>query len=107
MAVATANTSGHTKKITTNAFLLMGYCLGNFIGSFFFLTEQAPTYNLGVGVMFFCVAVQVICIVGIWVLFIYRNRKRAAGWIGHEAKAHENGFLDLTDLENEQFKYVY
>lgn len=50
MSVATANTAGHTKKVTTNAMLLIGendhdpswkglmanaltgYCLGNFIG---------------------------------------------------------------------------
>lgn len=107
MSVATANTAGHTKKITTNAFLLMGYCLGNFIGPFFFLTNQAPTYNLGVGMMFFCIAVQVFCIVAIWGLLIWRNKKRRGGWVGNEVKAQENGFLDMTDLENEQFKYVY
>ncbi|KAH6670419.1 major facilitator superfamily transporter [Halenospora varia] len=80
MSVATANTAGHTKKITTNAFLLMGYCLGNFIGPFFFLTSQAPTYNLGVGMMFFCVAVQVLSIVGVLLLFVWRNKKRREGW---------------------------
>ncbi|KAF1846560.1 uncharacterized protein K460DRAFT_417614 [Cucurbitaria berberidis CBS 394.84] len=59
MSVATANTAGHTKKVTTNAFLLIGYCLGNFIGLFFFLAKQAPQYELGVGMMFFCIGIQV------------------------------------------------
>lgn len=104
MAVATANTAGHTKKITTNALLLIGYCLGNFIGPFFFLSSQAPTYNLGVGMMFFCVAVQVLSISGIWFLLWHRNSKRKNLWVGNEAKAHENGFLDLTDLDNPYFK---
>lgn len=103
MTVAAANTSGHTKKITTNAFLLMGYCLGNFVGPFFFLTSQAPTYDLGVGMMFFCIGVQVICICSIWFLLYKRNAKRAAGWVGNERLAAKNGFMDLTDLENEQF----
>lgn len=84
----------------------MGYCSANFIGPFFFLTTQAPTYNLGVGMMFFCVAVQVLCIVGIWLLLIWRNKTRRAGWVGNEIKTHENGFLDLTDHQNDQFMYV-
>ncbi|KAH7219488.1 major facilitator superfamily domain-containing protein [Fusarium oxysporum] len=49
MSVSMANTAGHTKKITTNALLLIGYCLGNFVGPFFFKSNQAPQYELGVG----------------------------------------------------------
>lgn len=110
MAVATANTAGHTKKITTNALLLIGYCLGNFIGPFFFKTDQAPTYNLGVGMMFCCVALQVICLVGIGVLFWIRNKKRSALASGSNpndystARMYERGLQDETDLENIYFK---
>lgn len=57
--------------------------------------------------MFFCIAVHILFIVDIWILFTHRNKKRAEEWLGNEAKAHENGFLDLTHLEKEQFKYVY
>ncbi|KAK7427386.1 hypothetical protein QQZ08_006155 [Neonectria magnoliae] len=39
MSVATANAAGHTKKITTNSMFLIRYCLGNFVGSFFFKME--------------------------------------------------------------------
>lgn len=110
MAVATANTAGHTKKITTNALLLIGYCLGNFIGPFFFKTDQAPTYNLGVGMMFFCVALQVICLVGIGMLFWVRNKKRSSFVSASRtdeystARMYEMGLQDATDLENTYFK---
>lgn len=110
MAVATANTAGHTKKITTNAILLIGYCLGNFVGPFFFKTYQKPVYSLGVGMMFFCIALQVICLVGIWVLLWFRNRTRKAlteGLSPEEdsgAQGYERAFLDETDLQNPYFK---
>lgn len=111
MAVATANTAGHTKKITTNAFLLIGYCLGNFIGPFFFKTYQAPTYSLGVGMMFFCIALQVLCLVALITLFWYRNKKRATVIQGistskeeQEVEGYERALRDETDLENPYFK---
>jgi MFS transporter, ACS family, allantoate permease len=110
MAVATANTAGHTKKITTNAMLLIGYCLGNFVGPFFFKKDQAPTYNLGVGMMFFCIGVQVVSLVGIWLLLWNRNRKRKSlqdslnSQENSELDAYERGFLDETDRENPYFK---
>ncbi|KAH7133974.1 major facilitator superfamily domain-containing protein [Dactylonectria macrodidyma] len=108
MSVAIANTAGHTKKITTNAMLLIGYCIGNFIGPFFFKTEQAPLYPLGVGMMFFCLGIQVLCLTGIWILLWSRNRSRADFHArATEERAWERGLLDETDLENKYFKYVY
>ena len=32
---------GHTKKVVTNAVLFLGYCTGNIVGPFFYLSEQA------------------------------------------------------------------
>ncbi|KAI8288922.1 hypothetical protein K4K60_009993 [Colletotrichum sp. SAR11_57] len=110
MSVATANTAGHTKKITTNAMLLIGYCVGNFIGPFFFKTEQAPRYTLGVAMMIFCVGLQIACLAGIWVLLWTRNHSRKtehAESPENEQQAYERGLLDQTDFENKYFKYVY
>ena len=55
MLVTTTNTMGHTRKITTNATLLIGYCVGNLVGPFFVVANQAPQYQLGVGTMLCCV----------------------------------------------------
>ncbi|TDZ32609.1 putative transporter [Colletotrichum spinosum] len=107
MSVATANTAGHTKKITTNAVLLIGYCLGNFVGPFFFKTEQAPRYTLGVAMMIFCVGLQIACLCGLWALLWGRNRSRKAEHadsLENEQQAYERGLLDQTDLENKYFK---
>ncbi|KAK1711471.1 major facilitator superfamily transporter [Colletotrichum lupini] len=110
MSVATANTAGHTKKITTNAMLLIGYCLGNFVGPFFFKAEQAPRYPLGVAMMIFCVGMQIACLCGLWCLLWVRNRSRRAEHATseeNEQQAYERGLLDETDLQNKYFKYVY
>lgn len=48
ISVVTANTAGHTTKATSAAMLLIGYCLGNFIGPFFLISRQAPRYEFGV-----------------------------------------------------------
>jgi MFS transporter, ACS family, allantoate permease len=112
MSVATANTAGHTKKITTNALLLIGYCLGNFVGPFFFKKYQAPEYPLGVAMMFFCIGVQVLSLVGIWTLLWFRNRSRRALHADMQTAdlhvlAYERGLMDETDLQNKYFEYVY
>jgi hypothetical protein len=110
MAVSMANTAGHTKKITTNAILLIGYCLGNFVGPFFFKSEQEPQYELGVGMMFTCIAIQVASLVALWVLLWTRNRSRREFHTAgdeNQRRGWEMGLLDKTDLENKHFEYVY
>lgn len=107
MSVATANTAGHTKKITTNAMLIIGYCLGNFIGPFFFRAEQAPFYLLGVGMMIACVGIQVLCLVGILGLLWSRNKRRRAEHAPtavNDQQIHERSLSDETDLQNKHFK---
>lgn len=107
MSVATANTAGHTKKITTNAMLLIGYCLGNFIGPFFFRAEQAPRYPLGVGMMIVCVGIQIISLCSILALLWYRNRARQefhAATAENEQQGYELSLSDETDLNNKHFK---
>jgi ACS family allantoate permease-like MFS transporter len=107
MSVLTANTAGHTKKATSAAILLIGYCLGNFIGPFFFLSRQAPRYQLGVGMMLACIAIQVLCILALWALLWSRNRRRAEGITSRPQDVidGENRALnDETDLQNPNFK---
>ncbi|KAF4455576.1 hypothetical protein F53441_2100 [Fusarium austroafricanum] len=108
MSVSMANTAGHTKKITTNALLLIGYCLGNFVGPFFFKSNQEPRYELGVAMMFTCIAIQVASLVALWVLLWMRNRsRRELRTPENQQRAWEAGLLDETDLNNKYFEYVY
>lgn len=107
MSIVTANTAGHTKKSTSAAILLIGYCLGNFIGPFFFLNDQAPRYELGVGMMLTCIAIQMLCILSLYLLFLFRNRKRASQVTGLAQDLDDGELLalhDETDLRNPEFK---
>jgi ACS family allantoate permease-like MFS transporter len=110
MSLATATTAGHTKKITTNALLIIGYCIGNFVGLFFFDSSQAPRYPLGVGMMLCCVGVQILTSCLLWDLLLMRNRSRKLDHVDNEndnRQAYERGMLDETDFQNKYFKYVY
>ncbi|KAK5127654.1 hypothetical protein LTR85_006995 [Meristemomyces frigidus] len=76
-------------------------------GPFFFLSSQAPTYNLGVGMMFFCIGIQVLSIVGLWVLLWRRNVNRRSMTGNGESElseGYEMGFRDMTDKENIHFR---
>jgi hypothetical protein len=56
----TANTSGYTKKILTNAIVLIGYTIGNIIGPLIMTSNQAPLY---VGGMVGCISANAVTIV--------------------------------------------
>jgi hypothetical protein len=107
MSVATANTAGHTKKVTTNAVLLIGYCVGNTIGPFFFIAKQEPRYTLGMGMILVCVGIQIGCLVGLWFLLYTRNRSRRAEHVDtpeNRQQGYEQSLDDQTDLQNKYFK---
>ncbi|KAK7756355.1 hypothetical protein SLS62_001581 [Diatrype stigma] len=115
LAFLTANTSGHTKKVVTNAVLFLG-CRGanNFIivGPFFYLTEQAPSYSLGIWSMIVSHLLEVVIIVTLWTLLSRENRRRdklqAAMEGGLEGRDLDStAFADLTDRENLNFRYIY
>lgn len=59
--------------------------------------------------MFFCIGVQVLCLVGIWALLWFRNRSRRALHADVQTAelhvlAYERGLMDETDLQNKYFK---
>lgn len=79
------------------------------MGPFFFKTSQAPVYPLGVGMMLFCIGIQVLCLVGIGVLLWSRNRSRRAFHNnvqenGGHAEGIERALMDETDLQNKYFQ---
>ena len=102
-----SNTSGHTKKVTVNAILLIGYCVGNIIGPQTFRASDAPMYvpaKVSM-VVLFCIAMGLNGIL-LWVNIV-ENRWRDK----HEPKATPEELervqlLDLTDKQNRYFRYA-
>ncbi|KIX01809.1 uncharacterized protein Z518_09536 [Rhinocladiella mackenziei CBS 650.93] len=112
LSLQIANTGGHTKKVVTNAVLFLGYCTGNIAGPFFYKTDQAPNYELGIWSMIVSHLLEVCVIITFWVLMSRENRRRdkiqaqeEGGLEGRDLDA--TAFGDLTDRENLNFRYIY
>jgi MFS transporter, ACS family, DAL5 transporter family protein len=91
-----------------------GACIGNIVSPFFYLTSQAPKYQLGIGSLLVANCVEL----GLFFVFRYafkwenkrkearRAELRAAGsYVADELNA--TAFMDMTDKENPNFEYVY
>ncbi|KAI0407297.1 putative MFS allantoate transporter [Xylaria palmicola] len=112
LSLQTANISGHTKKVVTNAVLFLGYCTGNIVGPFFYLTTQAPYYELGIWSMIVSHLLEVIIIAALWFLLRRENNRRdeVQGTTEGGVDSRDldtTAFADMTDKENMNFRYIY
>lgn len=48
LSLFASNTAGFTKKSTTSAFIFIGYCVGNLAGPQFFISTEAPHYDVSI-----------------------------------------------------------
>ncbi|TIA26464.1 MFS general substrate transporter [Aureobasidium pullulans] len=112
LSLTTANVAGHSKKVVTNAVLFLGYCAGNIAGPFFYKTSQSPRYQLGIWSMIVSHLAEVCIILLLRMLLSRENNRRdriqsalPGGLEGRDLNA--TAFADLTDRENENFRYIY
>ncbi|KAJ7600720.1 MFS general substrate transporter [Mycena floridula] len=115
-------TAGHTKKVTANAMLLVGYCIGNSVGPQLWQAKYKPRYR----VPWITIGISYVICIGI-LLFIRfllnrENKKRDAEPIDETydnvymeivdadgkliRRKVDKEFLDLTDRQNRDFRYV-
>lgn len=116
LSILTANIAGHTKKVITNAMIFLGVCAGNIAGPFFYKSEQAPVYSLGIWSMIVAnfVEIALIIVLGLALAWENRRRDRSQGVApGDDAdymrqlELDRSAFSDLTDKENINFRYLY
>ncbi|KAE9401205.1 MFS general substrate transporter [Gymnopus androsaceus JB14] len=126
LSIITSNTAGQTKKQLTSALIWLGACVGNISGPFFYLTDQAPTYRLGIGSMLVSNCIEVLIFIALRFYLIRLNRKRdnatttpststnlpeSAGSTiklnPRHPNENETAFSDMTDIQNVNFRYVY
>ncbi|KAJ3752099.1 hypothetical protein EV360DRAFT_55824, partial [Lentinula raphanica] len=82
-------------------------------GPFFYRTQDAPTYHLGIGSMLVSNCLEVLIFVALRVYLSYRNRKRDAADLAAADSGmsepptrktflccDETAFADMTDLQN-------
>lgn len=129
LSVLSANTAGHTKKILTNATLFVGLCVGNISGPFFYKSSQAPKYQLGIWSMIVSHLAEAVLIIILRFLLKRENEKRdlqqgidvtsgvregrgdefadADGEERRRRDLDDTAFADMTDRENQNFRYIF
>ncbi|KAL4866583.1 hypothetical protein BDV12DRAFT_199060 [Aspergillus spectabilis] len=112
LSMIIANVSGHTKKIVMNIGFFLGYSAGNLAGPFFYRTQDRPTYPLGMWSMIVCSFIGIILTALLGFLLRRENKRRDriqsqadGGLEGRDLAA--TAFLDMTDKENLNFRYIY
>ena len=120
VGLASSNISGHTKKATVSATTFVGYCknshsiyemitltslgVGNVIGPVIFGASPGPLYHAGFMGSFIClcgaIGIAIITVVLLWME--NRRRDRVTGGPTYAHNIDE----DLTDKQNEDFRYV-
>ncbi|KAG1807172.1 MFS general substrate transporter [Suillus subaureus] len=122
LAWLTSITAGHTKRVTTNAIVLSGYCLGNGLGPFMWLSQYKPRNRVPWIVIGLCYTICPLLLLIIRFMLSRENKKRDAEPVNGnfeevyieqvtadgkriEVKVDKE-FLDLTDIQNRDFRYV-
>ncbi|KAI0053755.1 MFS general substrate transporter [Auriscalpium vulgare] len=115
-------TAGHTKRITTNAIMLSAYCIGNSAGPFMWQAKYKPRNHVPWIIIGSCYAACMVLLFAIRVLLKARNTRREMEAADdtyedvyvttinedgkHVAVKVAKEFLDLTDTQNREFRYV-
>ena len=104
-SVASANTAGHTKKVTMNALVLMAFCLGNILGPLTFRTRDQPDYIPAKIAIVATVSVAIVFTFLLKAYYILENRRRdRVATVAALPHLKDSEFMDLTDRENLEFR---
>ncbi|KAI0651041.1 MFS general substrate transporter [Trametes meyenii] len=115
-------TAGHTKRITVNAIMLIAYCVGNAAAPFMWQAKYKPRNHVPWIIIGVCYVICPLLMLLIRVLLVRENRKRDAEPVSDKyedvyievvlpdgtrtERRVDKEFLDLTDIQNRDFRYV-
>lgn len=104
-----ANTAGYTKRVARNAMTMIAFSVGCLIGPQLFRAKDYPRYIPAKITLLVTMCVSIV-LVGV-VALISKNQNRKKDKLQHEQEQYElekdYEFLDLTDMENVNFRYQY
>ncbi|KAJ4187882.1 hypothetical protein NW767_012156 [Fusarium falciforme] len=114
LSLITSNTGGQSKKMIVSGMIWFGACIGNIVSPFFYRSEQAPSYHLGIGSLLVSNCIELALFFVFRYSFMWENKRkerqrealRVAG-DGATDELNATAFNDLTDKENPNFVYVY
>ncbi|KAJ4475567.1 MFS general substrate transporter [Lentinula aciculospora] len=115
-------TAGHTKRITTNAIMLCAYCIGNAAAPFMWQAKYKPRNHIPWTIIGICYGICMLLLLAIRFHLQRQNKLRQNEPHDHQyddvyiERVNEDGtideikvekeFLDLTDKQNRDFRYV-
>ncbi|EAU88860.2 membrane transporter [Coprinopsis cinerea okayama7 len=114
--------SGHTKKTTANAIILIAYAIGNAAGPFMWRKHYQPRNHVPWAIISACIVSGAFLMVVLRTMLVRENRRRDKEPRDETyddvcvVKETEDGkkieqkidkaFLDLTDIQNRDFRYI-
>ncbi|KAG6919497.1 hypothetical protein DXG01_005086 [Tephrocybe rancida] len=114
-------TAGHTKRVTVNAIMLGAYCVGNSVGPFMWQAKYKPRNHVPWIVIGVCYLACMALLIAIRWLLARENTERdnepadtthdvvyverTVDGVVEKVKVDKE-FLDLTDFQNREFRYV-
>ncbi|POS68964.1 major facilitator superfamily transporter [Diaporthe helianthi] len=103
-----ANTAGQTKKSVAFSLVSMGYAAGNLIGPQTFISKEAPKYQSGVIAMLVSYCLSISLLLLYFVIFYAENRRTDKKY-GRPSEIRNvvEGFADVTDKKQRDFRYTY
>ncbi|KII85708.1 hypothetical protein PLICRDRAFT_178743 [Plicaturopsis crispa FD-325 SS-3] len=115
-------TAGHTKRVTVNAIMLCAYCIGNAAGPFMWLDKYKPRNHVPWIVIGICYLICPLLLLVIRYVLAAENKRRDTEppdetydevyieYVNADGKRVDKKidkeFLDLTDIQNRDFRYV-
>ncbi|TLD18240.1 major facilitator superfamily domain-containing protein [Venturia nashicola] len=109
LSMISSNVAGQTKKVTVATMMFIGYCIGNLIGPQVVHLKDAPRYlnaKIICCVLYGACSLVLLALRFIW-MFRNKQKERVIAELGDAYKHIPNQeFMDLTDGENKEFRYV-
>ncbi|CAG8951359.1 hypothetical protein HYFRA_00007270 [Hymenoscyphus fraxineus] len=130
---STQNTAGETKKKVTTALIFIGQSAGNIIGPHLYTPGEAPAYKRGLtsNLALFIILIILIVLTNLYLIFLNKKHAERRVAVGKSAVILDRSMMnvqeraadvndtdgvgtegakafdDLTDIQNEDFIYVY
>jgi len=99
------NTAGYTKRIGRNCMTMIGFAVGCLIGPQLFRDQDYPRYIPAKITLLVTMVVSILLVIIVALISRYENQKRDKG--NHVEMQENYEFLDLTDLQNTNFRYAF
>lgn len=108
LSYATSNVGGYTKKTTCVTMTFIFFGVGNIVSPQLFLTSEAPQYGTALRAMLVSSCLMEVLTISLLAIYFLRNKRQAES-SESIVDGDDNGgeFLDHTDFEDPNFRYVY